>query len=309
MLSGVDAYTGRFLSDLANIQDRIGRETTQVSSGHRVQQSSDDPFAVPAIIAYQKEISRVTQIQSNLNVAKTAALTADDALQSASQIMQNLLSLGAQGISSTSDASTRKILAQQVQQLQQQLVNVANTSVQGRYIFGGDSPDTPPYTFDLTQAKGVVDNNAPATVTNTIAVEDASGNKLVPSMTAQQIFDAQDSLGNPTSANIFNAVYSLGQALENNDQSGIQSSVNLLKSANDQLSSATIFYGNTENWLDSGITYATQHVNDLTIALGSVRDADVVQVATQLSADKMAMDAAIAAHASLSHKSLFDYLG
>jgi flagellin-like hook-associated protein FlgL len=38
-------------------------------------------------------------------------------------------------------------LSEQVKAIEEQLVSIANTQVEGRYIFGGDDPNTQPYTF------------------------------------------------------------------------------------------------------------------------------------------------------------------
>jgi flagellin-like hook-associated protein FlgL len=48
---------------------------------------------------------------------------------------------------------------------------------------------------------------------------------------------------------------------------------------------------------------------DLHQILGSLRDTDVAQAATDLTLANTAMQAALAAHGSMNVKSLFDYIG
>jgi flagellin-like hook-associated protein FlgL len=121
-------------------------------------------------------------------------------------------------------------------------------------------------------------------------------------MTADQIFDSPG-------GSIFQAAFHLGSALLSNNQSGIQTAITEVSNSQQQVAAATTNYGNIENWISSGISSATSHVNSLTEALSAVRDADLPTLATQLTADQTAMQAAISADGSLNVKSLFDYMG
>ncbi len=306
MISGVYGNNGSFLADLSQIENRISQVNKQISSGIRVNQASDDPSAVAPILAYQGQISEIKQVQTNLSGAQTEAQTADGALQTASTLMDQLVSLGAQGASSTSSAASRAVLGEQVQSIEQQLVAVANTSVGGTYIFGGDSSSTAPYAFSWASPDGVVASGTP---TNTATLRDSDGNEIVPRLTAQQIFDIKNPDGTLATGNIFQAAFALGTALLANDQPGIQSALDQVKAGSAQLQQSATTYGNFENWIQQASQTATTHLNNITQALSSIRDSDVAADATQLSMDQTALQAALAAHASLNAKSLFDYLG
>jgi flagellar hook-associated protein 3 FlgL len=299
MLKGLASSNPSFLADLNRIEDRISRTSKQITSGVRVNEASDDPSAIASILEHQNQINQITQVQSNLNLAKNDAQTADGALQTASSIMNQLLSMAAQGANGITTASTRTTLGEQVQQLEQQLVSIANTTVGGRYIFGGDDPATQPYTFNWTSPGGVVANSTPG---NTIAISDAGGSTIIPGMTAQQIFDS-------TPNNVFQAVYALGQALLSNNQAGIESAIDGIKSGAAQIEQATASYGNTEAWIEQVNGDAAGRLTNLTQALSTERETDIVAAATQLTTDQTALEASLAAHASLNQKSLFSYFG
>ncbi len=306
MIAGIDAYNGSFLASLSHLEIRISQVNQQISSGVRVNQASDDPSAVAPILQYQGEINQIQQVQTNLSSVQTEAQSADGALQTASTLLDQLVSIGSDGASSTASAGSRASLGEQVQGLEQQLVSIANTSVNGCYIFGGDSPETAPYTFDWSSPDGIVQNSNP---TNTTIVADANGSQIVPRLTAQQIFDVRNSGGTPATGNIFNAVYSLGQALLSNDQTGVQNALDDLKAGVTQLTQATTTYGNIQTWIQQASQTATTQLNNVTQALSSIRDSDVATDATQLTLEQTALEAALSAHGSLNTKSLFSYLG
>jgi len=287
-----------FVANLNYLENHINLTTQQISSGYRVTEASDDPGAVGPILSTQAEIDRVTQVQTNLNTAKTAASTADSALQTANSIMNQLVAIATQGASSTASATTDTALSEQVGQLEQQLVSIADTSVDGNYIFGGDNPSTTPYTFDGVNppVAGV------ANPTNTGVITDAQGNSIVPIPTAQQIFDSP-------SGSVFQAVDALRVALQNNDQAGATAAVSELNSATTQLNLGAESVGASEDWINSASTNASQYLTTLQTQLSGLRDTDVVAASTQLTLDQTAYEAAISAQANLPTKTLFSYLG
>jgi flagellar hook-associated protein 3 FlgL len=306
MLAGLSAFNSTFLLDLNTTQSRISQTNQQLSSGYRVNQASDAPGDIAIILGYQDQASQIKQVQTNLNLANTEASVADGALSSATSLMNQLTTIAAQGASSTVSATTRSSLGTQVQAIAQQLVGLANTAIQGKYIFGGDDSSTPPYTFNWSVTGGATQNN---TASNTATIQDISGQTTNPRMTAQQIFDAQNPDGTPATGNILQAVYSLGQALQNNDQAGVLAATDTLKAANTQLGQATTFYGNAENWIQNASSNASSALTTVKTEVGNLRDTDIAAAATDLTTEQTAMQAALAAHGSLNVKSLFDYMG
>src|SRR5436305_12800636 len=208
MLKGIQGQNPTFLSDLSRIQSRISTANKQITSGYRVTQASDDPGAISSIISWQGQIDHLTQTQTNLANAKTQNETADGALQTTNTILDQLITIGSQGTTETTTSDTRAALADQVKQLAGQIVGIANTSANGKYVFGGDDPTTAPYTFDWTSGtNGVVSNTTGAA---TALLDDGSGATTKAGKSAMTIFDSG-------SNSIFAAVYNLGQALANND--------------------------------------------------------------------------------------------
>ena len=306
MLSGIHGQDGTFLSNLNAIESRISKNNQQITSGLRVREAADDPSAVAPILQYRAQIANLTQTQQNLTLATSDATAADSALQNAANILDHISTLGSEGLSLSSTAASRTTLGQQIQQLQEQLVSVANTSVRGNYIFGGDTPGTQPYTFNLTATDGVVSNSAAA---STRVLSDGNGSTRSASLTAGQIIDDKDALGNPTASNIFAAVNNLGVALLANNDAGIQAAVSSLQTASSHLQSSNAFYGSVQNWIDTVNTSASSQLANLQGAASTLSDTDIATAITQMQSDQNALQASISAHASLSTKTLFDYLG
>jgi flagellar hook-associated protein 3 FlgL len=303
----LNSTTRQYLNNLGNIQSQLTKAQTEVSSGLRVQQASDDPAAIATIFEDQTAIAMNQQTQANLGTAQTELSTADTSLQSAISAVQTAISLAAQGASSISTAQDRASLAGQVAGLQQTLVGLSQTNVNGRYIFSGDQDTQPSYQLDPAQPEGV---RQLQTTTATRTIADASGTTIAVAKTAQEIFDAQNPGGGAAPGNVFAAINSLLTALHNNDTPGINQANSSLQTASDYLNSQLAFYGEAENRVSTALGVAQKFQVQEKSDLGQVQNADIASAALSLTQTQTQQQAALAAAAKIQQTpNLFSYLG
>ena len=268
---------------------------------------SDAPDEIGPLLQLRANQLHNSQIQSNLTLAQTNANAADNALTSAIQLMDSATSLATQGATSTTDAAGRSTLAQQIQSIEQEMVATSQASVQGVFIFSGDQPETPQYTWDPTAANPVVAMQSSA---STQQIENPAGGSFAASLTAQQIFDDQDPVaGGPATDNVFNALNTLQTALQNNDTTGITNSVTLLQAASAHLNTMQSFYGNVENQITNATSYASQYNVQLETEISNIQDADIPTAATELTEANTQLQAAMQMEGQMPHTTLFNYLG
>src|SRR5579871_6217455 len=127
-----------FLNGIATLQQQQVRTQGELSSGYRIQDAADSPGETPDLIDLGSSLAVEQNWQSDLGQVQTEVNSADSALTSAIQLLDNARTLAVQGANATSTTSDRQNLAAQIQSIQQQVVAIANTQVAGRYIFGGD---------------------------------------------------------------------------------------------------------------------------------------------------------------------------
>jgi flagellar hook-associated protein 3 FlgL len=304
----IPASIQTYLSDLNYVQNQMSRAQDQVSSGYRLQNVSDDPAVVTQIYGYLSQIASTQQTQTNLTSATNEVTAAETALQSAVSVVQNALSLAAQGDNSTQSAQDNANLAVEVSGLQQTLVSLSQTQVNGSYIFSGDQDTQPSYQLNAAQPEGVQNLLPGDTATRNIL--DSSGQPIAIARTAQQIFDAQDNLGNPTAGNVFNAINSLLTGLQNNDQVAINNAVGLLQSASGYLNQQLEFYGETQNQLSAASDIAQKFLTVQQADLGSVQDANIPAAAEALTQATTEEQASLSVEAKIQQQpTLFSYLG
>jgi flagellar hook-associated protein 3 FlgL len=307
MITNLNPESALFIANVNRIQQSIAEANNQVSSGKKINVASDAPDQIDTLLQLRANLQQNTQVQSNLTIATTDANAADSALSSAIQLMDNALSLASQGATATTDASGRLSIAQQIQGVQQQMVSYSQTTVQGRFIFSGDQDTLPVYSWDSTAPNPVVQESNPA---STRVIQDPAGGSFPASQTAQTIFDDRDPVtGNPNQDNVFNALNTLYQALENNDTTGINNAIPLLKSASAQLNTMQAFYGNVEDRIQNATDFANNYNVQLQTQISQTEDADITSAATELTEGNTQLQAAFQMQGQMPHSSLFNYLG
>ena len=305
MIQSLDPARVSFLADLDVLQQRITNDQIQLSSGFRINTAADSPSQDGDVVQLSSDVARAQQVQTNLQSYLGSVGTAQTTLQSAVSLLESIRSEGAQGASSTVDASTRSTLATQVEQQLSQLVDLSRATFAGNYIFSGDNQTAPQYQLDPTSPTGV-DRNFQTQVST--EAQDINGITFVTGLTAQDIFDHRNADDSIASDNVFAAVNNLQQALAANDTTAINSALTALQPAADYLNQQLAFYGDVENRLNSSVTAAQQVQVQWQASLSQVRDADIAAVSTDMTSAETNQQAALAAEGQFPRETLFSFL-
>jgi len=290
-----------FVNNLSRITNDINTDELDISSGVRMQQVSDYPDQVSELLQARAALSASQQISSNLTNVSTEVNTGESTMETAVQLFDQVQTLGAEGATGTQTAATRTTLSQQLQSIEQQFVGLANTSIEGRYIFSGNSDQTAPYTYDATQADPV---SAYQGTASTRVALDPNGATFPVALTAQQIFDSSD----PTT-NMFTAVNGLITALNNNDQAGITTAVNGLAGVASYLNNELAFYGTTQDNVTAATNDAATQQTQLQTQISGLQDTDATTTILDMTQAQTDEQAALQSEGQLPRSTLFDYLG
>ena len=140
----------RLLTDsIRNHQTNILTSQQRLSSCLAVTKASDDPGAYSMIRALASSQTQMTQYQRNVGIAETYHKTVSDSLTQATTLMHRLNEIAVKGGDGTLDDTTRGTLVDEVNELLETMVSLANGSDGGRFIFGGLRTDAAPYETTL----------------------------------------------------------------------------------------------------------------------------------------------------------------
>jgi flagellar hook-associated protein 3 FlgL len=189
MITDVNPATQIFLANVSSLTNQLTQLTNEASSGLKISQPSDDPGDMVTLMQIRSEIDANQQVSLNMAPVLSNTQAAEQGLQTAVNLVNQATSLATQGANSLTSVTQNKALAQQVSNILQQLVGVANTQQNGQYVFSGDQPQSPSYQLNPLSPTGVS-----ALLTNPSATQqiaDSSGTTFPVALTAQQIFDDQ----------------------------------------------------------------------------------------------------------------------
>jgi flagellar hook-associated protein 3 FlgL len=301
MISNLNAANSQFLALVNANKARMNAAQLQLASGLKINNASDAPDQISALLTARAGLATTQTINQNLGSIKTEVDAAETALEQAGTAIQNAQVAGTQGANSNTTAATRSQLADQVGAAIEQLVGIANTSVSGRYIFSGDSDQTQPYTVDLTQANPISNYQGSAAATR--QAQHPNGSTFAVAETAQQIFDAPSA-----SDNVFSSLVALRTALQNNDTTGITSALGTLGTASSYFQGQLAFYGNVQNKVANATSAGQSLALSQQTQISGIEDADATQAILELNQAQLAQTAALQSKANIPTTSLFDFL-
>jgi flagellar hook-associated protein 3 FlgL len=182
-------------ASIDNLEATYQEQGQQLSTGKSLNVPSDDPTVIAQDLAVRNDTAVTTQIGKNLTNLSNELTTVDGSLSSLTSIMQGARALAIQGASDTIDASQRHEMSQQVDQLLQEAIGLANTQYGGKYVFAGTNV---PANRPLVQGSGSPITRVTSqgnVVSQTQALP--SGQQIAGGVTLQQAFNYGASDGSP----------------------------------------------------------------------------------------------------------------
>ena len=285
------------LADLYTSQSQEETDLQQLATGELINMPSDNPVGAAEIVQNQAEQQQTDQFLQNTSSVEGQLQTADSTLSSVVEALNQAISLGTQGANGTNSLADMQAIAQQVQGIQSQVVQLANTSYQGNYIFAGTATNTVPFTLDGSSPDGVTYNGN----TGTNSVEVAEGNNVQTNLPGSQIFQG-------AGGDVMGALQQLITALQSGNTTNVGTATTQLGNALNYLSQQRVFYGNVVAQLQSNQTFLQQEQVNLQSEANSIDGANLAQVSTNLSQAETTQSAALAALAKVIPQNLLQYL-
>ncbi|GAC1395006.1 MAG: flagellin [Thermoanaerobaculia bacterium] len=119
-------------------QESLKTAVTRLSSGLRINTAADDPSGLAIAESLQAQVNGFDQGSRNVQDATNAAQVAEGALQTTTDILQRIRTLGVQGASDITSTSDRNNLQSEVQQLLLEVNRISqNTNFNGQALLDG----------------------------------------------------------------------------------------------------------------------------------------------------------------------------
>ncbi len=298
----------QMLLDLQRSKDRYANYASQLTSGNRIVNIGDDPAGSALILNFQSSIDQNKQYMDQIDTATSYLQNTETVATTVGNQVTRLMQLAQQGLNGTQSGSSRTAIAGEVDGIYTNLVNLANTKVQGKYIFGGTHTTNAPFdpsTAPAGNPNSITYNGDNSTIDFTVGAS-ATTPTNIPGDTLFLGGAAPGSYG--SSLDLFNAAKSLSQALTSGNTAGIQTAYDNLKAISDHVNNAITQIG---GW-SGGITDLKSSLTAVNANLQAVQDTvqgvDYTTAITGFQKESIVQQASLSVMAKVNKVNLFDYL-
>ena len=133
------------MKNLNQNREELNEYNDQLSTGKKFDLPSDNPTGVATSMNLSSKLEQNEQNIKNLDEGIGWSESTDSALGQASSVLQRVRELALRGANGSLSESDREAIADEVHQLRENIVEIANTTYNDRYIFSGQKTKVKPY--------------------------------------------------------------------------------------------------------------------------------------------------------------------
>lgn len=315
------------LNGINRSRQNILKLNNEIDTGLKVQNPGDSELSA-TIEKYRQTLDKLAKYKNRTAGIKSFLTFQDDALAQSSELMNRAKEIAAQASNETNSPQTRAAMAEEVFQIRDHLVQLANSKYQGKYVWGGAQDGNPPYdpqTYATPASGGasqryVWDNMAGRTVTRTVNISD--GLTLSVDTQGNTIFDSAiqglERLGrslagyktNPASGAPDGTGGAYSFPTEFHAQTlDIQAALDQLDSAQkNQIEPERVGLGGKLRRIDTADSLLELTKASAQDALDKLQNADIAESASNLTQAQTVLQASLTVTAKVLNQSIMDYL-
>ncbi|MEO1089320.1 MAG: flagellin [Pseudomonadota bacterium] len=293
---GDHAQTQRLTALMMQTQSRLQKTNGQIATGH-LHQSFGELGDEASLFVRTKSAREQTETFVNQNrTFVDRARSMDSSLGGMIDVMERLRSLLVQRLDATTGSELP--LDVEAEGMIDQLTNLMNRQLDGRYLFAGSRTDAPPVTAPSPAAAVVADGAYYAGDDIALAARVDANVTLTYGVNA----------GEPPFVNAFAALGSAIQGHGANDRTQLAAALDLTNVALDGIISRRADLGTVTARAEAISESQSSSLLYLQETLSRLNDTDIPSAMTQMTLDQVSLEASYTAVAKLSQLNLADYL-
>lgn len=199
------------MNHLFQSQYRMDKYMNQINTGKKNTKPSDDPVVAMNGMKHRTAMTEIEQFSRNTSEVWTWMEHSDDAMDKGTKVMQRMEELAVQAANDSYSKEERKSIQKEINPLKEQLKEIGNTKVNGKYIFNGTDTDKAP--IDIGEDGEVNVHIEPPT--HPVKMEVSKGVRFPVNITPEDVFNED----------LFDKIASFEKALHENDSEAMQESV------------------------------------------------------------------------------------
>lgn len=275
----------------------------QLSSGRKINKPSDDPVGITYSLRYRAELSSNEQYTKNVDSGLSWLDYNDTVLGQAGDVVQRLRELTVKASTGSNPQSALDSINEEVLQLKEQLVDISNSKLNGKYIFNGEQYNTKPYDF-AKGADGTYDvTKAITTDPGQIQYIVGEGVQLPINMTGNDVF------GHTGDAdNLFSIINNISESLKSGNITAVSAQLDKVDTRVETILSARSEIGAKTNRVELMQDRLSDLNTNLTDLQAKTEDADYEGLIMQSKIQENIYNASLSVGAKIISTSLVDFI-
>jgi flagellar hook-associated protein 3 FlgL len=272
----------------------------QISSGLTFSRPGENPIGTEQVMNANTLLSGIERYTDNITTANLWLSTAESALKGITGFLDSIKGIAYSLNNGTNDIPSRTTAISNLQQFRDQIKQLANTQLDGQYIFAGFNTSQQPFNpADATHTYTGTDDS--------VRMEIDRGVLMPVNYTGDAILRGGTPPGS-TGMDVLAVIDNVINALAADNVAALQAELPNLNKSFDQVQSFRSDLAGRQLRLKSTANVHTVVKNNLKDVVGNIMNVDYAKTITLLNTQKTAFDATLASSAKISQLSLLDYL-
>jgi len=291
-----------FVSNLRRQTEAMLQRQEQIATQKRINRPSDDPAGMGRVLAGRSTLAAIAQYSDNIKQGVTRLEFSEETLSLVDDLVRQARGVAEGKNADGVTAEERALAAEQVKEIYDQVLQLANSKLGGRYIFSGNQTDTEAFTrdADYNATYNGDDGSFRIPIAENVEVTvDADGRNYF-----------QD--GADGGVNIFDELRDLITGLEDTDLAAgsaqIRATIDALEDAHVQIMNKRSEGGPKLYRLQATEAHWTNVKNVVQDAIGREDEVDVAQAIIELQNLQTAYESTMAAASQILRTSLVNFL-
>lgn len=256
----------------------------QQATGKKFRVPSDDPIGASKSLKFNTDISKLEQYKRNAKDAMSWMNDTEAALGEIGEVLKRAYELTVDAANGTKEGEDLKKIKEEIDQLKEHLIQIANTTYSGRHLFSGYKTDEKlldengNYNIDILSDEMFTYNVG---ISERIEVN-TIGIRVFGVAEEDNPYDVEEVTGKPQS-HLIKVMVDLSNALDSADNDKLQQSITNLQSSHEQVLSVRAQVGAKMNRLELTTKKLDLQINNTKELLSYNEDADISEVIMNIS--------------------------
>jgi flagellar hook-associated protein 3 FlgL len=273
------------VANLERSYERLTRFQKELATGTRINNPSDDPSGTQRSLAFRLDIRENEQFRRNIREAKGWLNMTETSLANVEEVLLHVQSLASQGASALISPNERKVLADSVDQALERVLDLARTTLNGKFIFGGTDTTDDPFIVTRNTEGHIVSIQVSSTATGSVEREISDGARIQVNVPADTVFGG--------TINPLNSLIELRNRLVNNDVEGVSALSGELETVRRQVTDIRGNVGSKASRIDMTENVLSRLITDLQSVLSETEDVSIAEHVMNLRQEQDVYQAAL----------------